>query len=145
MQTEELVEEFLLFRGLRPQQLADLAPLFSHVTFSEGETILAQGDPAKTVYVLEYGQIALRSHPEDGEALAVATLNRGSVFGWSAMLEQPYYTSSAVCLARSCAIAIPGEKLRALIQGQPELSVLVGRMALTVADRQADAPFQIAT
>lgn len=143
MQPEELAEEFLLFRGLAPEQLAYLAPLFSHATFSEGETIFAQGDPAETVYVLEYGQVALRFQPEDGGSLAVATIHRGHVFGWSAVLGRPDYTSSAVCLARSCAAAVKGERLRALIRVQPELSILLGRMALTVADRRADAQSQI--
>jgi CRP-like cAMP-binding protein len=143
MQPEELAEEFLLFKGLGREQLGYLAPLFSQAAFREGKTIFARGAPAEMVYVLEDGQVALRFQPEDGEALTVATINRGYVFGWSAMLGRPYYTSSAICLAPSGAIAVRGERLRALIRAQPELSIILGRMALTVADRQANAQFQI--
>ena len=133
------VGEFLLFRGLTPQQRADLAPLLSHLTFQDGETIFAQDDPAETVYVLEYGQVELRFQPGDGKLLVIATINQGNVFGWSAALGRSHYTSSAVCVVKSRALAIDGEKLRALIRAQPEFSILLGRMARTVAGRRADA------
>jgi CRP/FNR family transcriptional regulator len=143
MQPEELAEAFLLFKGLGREQLGYLAPLFSQAAFREGETIFARGAPAETVYVLEDGQVALRFQPEDGESLTIATINRGYVFGWSAVLGRPYYTSSAVCVVKSRALAMDGEELRALIRAQPELSIILGRMALTVAGRQANAQFQI--
>lgn len=142
MRTDELAK-FLLFRGFTPTQRTDLAPVFSPVTFAAGETIFAQGDPAERVYVLENGLVALHFQPEDGERLAVATLHLESVFGWSAILDRPYYTSSAVCITRSRTITVPGEKLRALIRSQPELNIILGRMALDVADRQTDALAQI--
>lgn len=142
MQPDELAR-FLLFRGLTPTQQADLAPWFSPSTFAKGETIFAQGQPAEWVYILEEGMVALQFLPEDGERLAIATLHLESVFGWSAILGRPYYTSSAICVAWSRTIAIPGEKLRGLIRSQPELSILLGRMALDVADRQTGALAQI--
>jgi CRP-like cAMP-binding protein len=144
MRSDEL-NRFLLFRGLTPAQRAELAPVFSPVTFAEGETVFAQGAPAQNVYVLEAGMVALQFQPEDGERLAVATLHQESVFGWSAILGRPYYTSSAVCVARSRTLTVPGEKLRALIRSQPELSIILGRMALEVADRQTGALSQIIT
>jgi hypothetical protein len=58
-------------------------------------------------------------------------------------LGRPYYTTSAVCLAPSQTITVLGEKLRALIRSQPELSIILGRMALEVADRQTGALSQI--
>jgi len=142
MQPEELAD-CLLFRGLSPELTVQLAPLFGQVTFANGETIFAQGNRAERVYVLEDGVVALQFQPEDGEQLAVATLTEGSVLGWSAVLGRPYYTSSAVCVAETRALAIPGEKLRALIRVEPELSLLLGRMALTVANRQANALSQM--
>ena len=142
MRSDEL-SRFLLFRGLNPAQRVELAPLFSPVTFEAGETIFAQGVPAERVYVLEVGIVALQFQPEDGERLTVATLRQESVFGWSAILGRPYYTTSAVCLAPSQTITVRGEKLRALIRSQPELSIILGRMALEVADRQTGALSQI--
>ena len=142
MRSDEL-NRFLLFRGLTPTLRMELVPAFSPVTFVAGETIFAQGRPAEKVYVLEVGLVTLQFQPEDGERLTVATLHQESVFGWSAILGRPYYTSSAVCLAPSRAITISGEKLRALIRTQPELSIILGRMALEVADRQTGALSQI--
>lgn len=142
MRSDEL-SRFLLFKGLNTAQRVELAPLFSPITFRKDETIFAQGAPAQSVYVLEAGAVALQFQPEDGERLTVATLRQESVFGWSAILGRPYYTTSAVCLAPSQTITVLGEKLRALIRSQPELSIILGRMALEVADRQTGALSQI--
>ncbi len=142
MRTQELAG-LTLFKELTLEQLAYLAPLFSPVTFKGGETIFAQGHRAEAVYVLETGSVALQFQPEDGEQLTVATLHHGGVLGWSAVLGRPYYTSSALCLTPTRAITIPGEKLRALVRTKPELSFLLGRMALTVTNRQAGALSQI--
>lgn len=139
----QALAEFSLFRGLTTEQLAYLASLFSPITFKDGETIFAQGNPALMVYVLAEGLVVLQFQPADGEQRADTTLPPGSVLGWSAVLGRPYYTSSAVCVARTRAIAIPGEKLRALVRTNPELSVLLGRMALNLADRETGALHQI--
>jgi CRP/FNR family transcriptional regulator, cyclic AMP receptor protein len=142
MQTQELAR-FSLFREMTLEQLAYLAPRFSRVTFKAGETLFAQGHRAETVYVLRGGSVALQFQPEDGERLTIDTLHPSSVLGWSAVLGRPYYTSSAICITPAQAIAISGEKLRALIRVKPELSFLLGRMALNVANRQVGALSQI--
>lgn len=135
--------EFLLFRGLTPAQQSQLAPMFSHVSFEEGEKIFDQGDPADTAYILEEGVVALQFRPEGEAVVTIATLYRGGILGWSAILGQTVYLASAICMAESRALAVPGAKLLALIRGEPEFSILLGRMALAVAERRADAPFQV--
>ena len=135
--------EFLLFRGLTSAQQAQLAPMFSHVNFKEGEVIFEQGDPADTAYILEDGVVALQLRPEGKGLVTIATLYRGGILGWSAILGHALYLTSAICTAESRALAVPGAKLLALIRGEPEFSILLGRMALAVAERRVDAPFQV--
>ena len=40
-----------LFDGLKPNQVADLAPLFTRVTFAADQTIFVEGEQAQTAYV----------------------------------------------------------------------------------------------
>ena len=86
--------EFLLFRGLTPAQQSQLAPMFSHVSFKAGETIFEQGDPADTAYILEEGVVALQFRPEGEAVVTIATLYRGGILGWSAILREIVNTTS---------------------------------------------------
>jgi len=81
-----------LFRGLEPQQLSLIARLASQQSFRAGDTVFIQGQPATHLYLLLRGKVAIRFKPEDGEALPVAQLESGGVFGWSAALGHGQYT-----------------------------------------------------
>ncbi|MBI3762966.1 MAG: cyclic nucleotide-binding domain-containing protein [Chloroflexi bacterium] len=134
-----------LFDGLTPAQMARLAPLFKRVTFAAGHAIFAQGDRAETVFVLEHGDVEIRFRPDDGDWLPIATARPGGVVGWSAALARPRYTSSAVCVTPVQAVAIRGDEFRGVVRSDADLGVLLlGRMALTIANRLAGAQLQIA-
>ena len=58
------------------------------------------------------------------------------VFGWSAALGRPHYTSSAICLTSVKAIATNGSDLRRVMRGDKKMSaILIERMAQVVAHR----------
>ncbi|MFQ5408768.1 MAG: cyclic nucleotide-binding domain-containing protein [Anaerolineales bacterium] len=125
-----------LFEGLTPEQLHALAALFHRVTIGGNEIIFAQGEPATALYVLLSGRVVIQFYPEDGECLDVATIVAGGVFGWSAALARPYYTSSAIGLEDGQAAVIRSMDIRRVITTEPELgSCLLDRMAAVVASR----------
>jgi len=135
MLTEEL-SHFPLFKELTQEQLKKIAPVFWRVTLAAGETIFSQGDEARSVYVLESGEVVLRFFPEDGGSVDIETITKDGVFGWSAALGRPYYTSSAICLSPVKAIATNGIDLRRVMRGDKKMSaILIERMAQVVAHR----------
>jgi voltage-gated potassium channel len=125
-----------LFHGLSPDALRRVAALASLVRFGPGDFYFRQGEPAHSVYFLEQGEVALRLFPEDGGCLTIAVVASEGVFGWSAVLGRPRYTSSAECLADSQALALAGSAFRALVRAEPALGrLLLGRLALALVDR----------
>lgn len=135
MLTEEIAH-FPLFKDLTQEQLKKIAPVFWRITLAAGETIFSQGDEARSVYVIESGEVVLRFFPEDGGSVDIETITKDGVFGWSAALGRPHYTSSAICLAPIKAIATNGNDLRRVMRSDKELSaVLIERMAQVVAHR----------
>jgi CRP-like cAMP-binding protein len=133
-----------LFADLRQEQQLVLSPLLARSSWPAGHTVFHAGEPAEAVYIVEDGEVAIRYHPDDGDWLTIATVRRGEVFGWSAALGRSRYTSSAVCQTGVQALVIRGAELRAAIRANPELGVLLGRMAVTVAGRQPGARAQVA-
>ncbi|MEK7441165.1 MAG: cyclic nucleotide-binding domain-containing protein [Chloroflexota bacterium] len=135
MLAEEL-SHFPLFKDLTHEQINKLAPIFWRVTLADGETIFSQGDEARSVYVIESGEVVLRFFPEDGGSVDIERITKDGVFGWSAALGRPHYTSSAICLTSVKAIATNGSDLRRVMRGDKKMSaILIERMAQVVAHR----------
>ncbi len=143
-----LIEELAglsLFEGLGRKQLETLAPLFWREAFSAGENVFAQGSEARNIYILESGKVVIRFRPDDGGSLDIETIRPGGVFGWSAALGRPAYTSSAICLTPVRAMATRGSDLRRVMRTDKELGlVLLERMAQVVAHRLEGFRVQLA-
>jgi len=130
------ISDHPIFTELTGEQLQVLAPLFGRQTYVVGETIFSEGEPARTVYILEAGEVTIQHSPEDGGGLDVATIRPGDAFGWSAILGRPTYTSAAVCRRTATALAASGSELRRVMREHPDVGVILfERMAQVVASR----------
>jgi CRP-like cAMP-binding protein len=134
-----------LFHGLAPEELQRVAPIVSLVRLAAGQHIFGQGDPADRVYVLEQGEVALRLYPEDGGCLTISVIHPAGVFGWSAVLGRPRYTSAAVSLVDGAALMMRGSELRAAMHANAHLGrLLLGRLVLAAAGRTGDDHLHVA-
>lgn len=135
-----------LFAGLAPAHLALLAPLFRPVHFAAGAKAFAEGDAASFVYVLVSGDVTIQFRPSDGGCLDIARIRQGGVFGWSAALGRPVYTSSAVCGTPVETLAAQAAELRRVMLADAELgAVLLERMADVVVSRLEGLRAQLTT
>ena len=88
-QLDELLARLPFFTGLTDNELELIAGCGRNVHFEAGETILRQGDPADTFYVIRHGSVAVGNFvPPRGE-LVIETLEAGDLLGWS-WLFPPY-------------------------------------------------------
>ncbi len=125
-----------LFHGLGNEEVQILARSFERETFEEGQRLFAQGEPARRLYILTKGRVGIRFKPYDGDVVTVADIEPGGVFGWSAALNRPAYTSSAVATEAGEAISISGEKLRYLCEAYPKTGVVILEwLAEVIAER----------
>lgn len=133
-----------LFQGLEPAHLAILSGLLFEKQFQKDDILFKQGDPAAILYVLRRGKINICHKPYDGDELVVAAIEPDGVFGWSAALGHPSYTSRAVAVDDGTAIAMPGAKLRCFCLQQPEAGALIlERLAGVVAKRRLTMQQQV--
>ncbi len=131
------LENLPFFQGLRGDDLSLLAPFFRTLRFRAGALIFDQGDAAEFFYLLVRGEVVIRYKPEDGPAITVARVRPGGVFGWSAAMGNPVYTSAAVCESDSEALQIRGEALRSLCDSHPQAGKIIReRLAAIVAERR---------
>ena len=82
------LRKYDIFLDLEPNELASLARIADVVHASEGEAIIEEGQPARTFYVMDQGNLMVAF--KDGRALTLH--GRGEVVGWSAIVHPTHYT-----------------------------------------------------
>jgi CRP/FNR family cyclic AMP-dependent transcriptional regulator len=133
-----------LFQDLDPSQIALLKPLFEQFSCPADTVIFEQGTPAIYLYLLINGEVAIRYKPYDGPIITLTRLREGDVFGWSAVVGSPYYTSSIISETEIEAIRIRGSQLLKLFNDSPETGkVVMDRLARVVSPRWGNAQAQV--
>src|SRR5512145_1378757 len=140
---EKLVR-FPLFKDFSSADLKIIAPWFHARTYPQGAVIIEQGENAACLYLLTSGEVEIRYKPYDGDSLKLTHLRTGGVFGWSAVLGNPTYSSSVICTADCEVLEVCGADLKTLKEQHPQTNALVmDRLTRAVSARWAKAQTQV--
>ncbi len=138
------LEMLPLFQGVDAEHLTLLKPLFERVSYRPGMAVVKQGDPADYLYLVESGILEISYKPYDGEHITVSHVEMGGLFGWSAVLGSPEYTSSGTAIEDLAVIRVRGNDLRKLCSDNPEAGrVILDRLADAASARWKDAHEQV--
>ena len=138
------LESVPLFKDVDDHILQLLEPLFEPFSCPAGTVIFEQGDPAHYLYLLLEGAVEILYKPYDGPPLTVTNLEQGTIFGWSAAIGNPAYTSGAICKEDCQAIRISSRDLHKLCAKEPEAGrIILNLLADSVSSRWQDAQSQI--
>ena len=135
-ESDATFENLAFFQGLDPAERTLILKRFRSEQHAAGAVIFQQDHPADRLYLLVSGQVEIIFKPYDGEQLTVSLIESGGVFGWSAALGRPSYTSGAMCAAASQCLSIRGQDLRRMCEEHPATGVvLLERLAEAIAQR----------
>jgi CRP-like cAMP-binding protein len=144
IQMLETLPSIPLFQDIDPAQTALLKPLFEQFACPPDTVIIEQGAPASYLYLLIKGEVAIRYKPYDGPSIVLTRLRDGDVFGWSAVVGSPDYTSSIVSETQIEAIRIRRNDLLKLSNQSPETGkVIMERLARVVSPRWENTHAQV--
>jgi CRP-like cAMP-binding protein len=140
----EALSHFPLFKNLSDKDLQILAPIFHVRTYPAGATVIEQGEKAVSLYLLTSGNVTIRYKPYDGEMINLNQLHEGGVFGWSAVLGNPQYSSSVVCNTRCETLVVSGEDLRTLESKDPKTAqIIMDQLVNAVSTRWENTQKQV--
>jgi len=101
-----------------------------------GSLLFEQGDLAEYLYIVAEGEIIIRYKPDDGPALILTRVHKEGVVGWSAVIGNPIYTSSAICATHSQLLRVRSQDLRHFAETNPRTAnLLLEQLALVIAER----------
>ena len=131
-------------KNLNTHNLKLLQPLFEPFTCSAGTIILQQGTPADYLYLVIKGKAVISYKPYDGHSMTVSHVEKGGLFGWSAVVGSKMYSSSAVAIGELEAVRVSGSALRKFCAKHPGAGrEILEILAASVTGRWMNASEQV--
>jgi len=116
----EILGQARFFSGLTQPQLDRVAGLARARSFPQDTRIYTVGDAVDHFYVLADGMVRFTLGLGKRDTAAGDIIRRGDVFGWAPLVEgHPRRIATAYCLTACEVIAIDGEALVRLMEGDP--------------------------
>lgn len=135
----ETLSRVPLFRQLPPQELTDLASYATARTYPKGSTILRQGEPGDSLFIIERGSVDVID--ERGGGRHVATLGAHDVFGEIALVTGAPRSATAVAAEETRVWSVLKEDFDRLVRSSVELrSAMEGLATQRLAELRRARP-----
>jgi small-conductance mechanosensitive channel/CRP-like cAMP-binding protein len=121
-----------ILAGLTIEQRSRLADAARPLLFASGETIVAEGEPGASMFVLVRGEASVRLARTEGE---VARLRDGAVFGEMSLLTGDARSATVAAETDCELLEIGADAFRGVVLSDP---AVVERVASAVATRRAE-------
>jgi len=97
------LKDFTFFKDFSNEQANKIALLGKEEKYAAGTLLYQKGHPARSLYLIEEGKVALFMTTEMGTnkppmQVTVDMITKGETMGWSAVVEPYIYTLAARCL-----------------------------------------------
>ncbi len=113
-----------LFEGVKKRQLIHVLESLQERTYLKGETIFAQGDIGRALFIVFSGKIALaRVDAATQKSEVIAEVHPGEFFGEMALLEEMPRTATAYALEDTKVFMLFKIKLDSLLFSRPHIGV----------------------
>ena len=135
----ELVAQHPLLAGLPPDTAALVAGCARNVAIPRGQLLLAEGEPADTLYLLRRGRVALEVHNPGRGPLVIETLDPGAAIGWSWLFPPYRWQFDVRAIEPVGAVAVDAECLRAKAESDPAFGYELMKRVASVMLRRLQA------
>ncbi|MEK7722285.1 MAG: cyclic nucleotide-binding domain-containing protein [Elusimicrobiota bacterium] len=115
-----------LFEGIKKRQLIHVLENLQERTYLKGETLFAQGDIGRALFIVFSGRIALsRLDPATQKSVVIAEVHPGEFFGEMALLEEMPRTATAYATEEARVFMLFKIKLESLLFARPNIGVVI--------------------
>jgi signal-transduction protein with cAMP-binding, CBS, and nucleotidyltransferase domain len=135
----EFLSSCELFSGLREDELETIQAIAKSRRFSASKQIFELGEPARSLFVIESGTVALTLPLKIREVTRAVTIEQaetGGVIAWSALVPPHKLTLSAVAVTDVCLLGLERADLAQIFERQPRIhGVVANNLCAVIADR----------
>ena len=101
-----------LFSSLTEPQLENLAGGSARRSYPKGRTIVAEGEPSQSMYILLAGRAKVQRSDSEGKEVILAVLSSGEFFGEMSLIDDAPRSASVITLEPCEFMAVSKEALR---------------------------------
>jgi len=136
-----------IFAGLSDENLGLIVKSSVIRGYRAGEYCAVQGKTTDQLLIVNSGKVAVEvwvDVPRHSHTVTIATLTKGRVCAWSALVPPYVLTGSVRCMEPVQMIAINDSDLRRLLANQPQVEAVVMRnLAGVISSRLRDSQTQL--
>ncbi len=126
-----------LFAGLTEPQLEALAAGSARRSYPKGRTIVAEGEPSQSMYILLAGRAKVQRSDSEGKEVILAVIGSGEFFGEMSLIDDAPRSASVITLEPCEFMAVSKEAFKAMLVQSPDVCMAVMR-GLVRRLREAD-------
>jgi CRP/FNR family transcriptional regulator, cyclic AMP receptor protein len=126
-----------LFQSLNEAQLDVLATGSLRRNFPRGRTIVAEGEPSQSLYILLSGRAKVQRSDSEGKEVILAVIGPGEFFGEMSLIDDAPRSASVITLESSDFMAINKDGFKAMLMQNTDIGMQVMR-GLVRRLREAD-------
>ncbi len=117
-----------IFEDLSVSELAAVASATEEVSFGTGETVIKEGDPGDTLYLIVEGEVAVIKTETDGTELTLDNISEGDHFGEMALFEDIPRTASIRTLKPSRMLMLHKQEFKEMVREYPHIALKICRV-----------------
>jgi CRP/FNR family transcriptional regulator len=153
-ETVQILKKSLLFAGLDPENLQDVATIATMRHFAKGEALFTDGEPATGFYLLASGLLKLCKVSPDGKEKVLHFVHPGETFAEAAFFGDGKYPAEARAMEGGDALFFPRDAFMGLLERNPRfslnlivsLSLMLRKFARQIEELSfAEVPARLAT
>lgn len=132
-----------IFAGLPDDSLKEIVPACTQRTYKAGEYCAVQGKTIDHLLIVNGGKVAVEMRIDvlrHTYTVTIATLTKGNVCAWSALVPPHILTASLKCLDDSQMITITESALQRVFKESSSIeAVVMGNLAAVISSRLRDS------
>jgi len=131
--------ETALLASIPPAQLAGALEKMAARRFPAGITILREGEPGDSLYLITEGRVQVETQDDAGERVLLGSLAPGDFFGEISLLTSRPRTATVTALTDVETLELTRASLESLRAAYPDLERILAESQRTRAQRTAEA------
>ena len=118
----EALQQCRIFKGLKPEDIRELAPLATPVQYAKGAYIFHDGDPAEFFYFARQGLIKLHKGSSSGKNVTFVIATSGDTLNAAALSVKKHFLS-AQAMTEATVLRIPRKEFWAFEARHPVIAL----------------------
>jgi CRP-like cAMP-binding protein len=113
------------FGGLTDASLDLLISMLVERQFNAGTTIVAEGEPGRSMFIVKSGRLAVSKRAESGSVIPISVLQSGDFFGEMTLIEMQNRSATVVAESETVLYELTAQKLYACYKADIHAYVIV--------------------